>query len=210
MPIFDEALLREGLDLLGITASEEQIRSLRLYTLELEAWNSRMNLVGGTLSDFTVRHLLDCLSALPVLESLPHACIADIGSGAGLPGIPLAVAMPETEAVLIERSGKKAGFLRSSAAVLGLGRVRVIEKPYETVRERFQLVTCRAFAAISALLPAVRLMLEPGGAFAAYKGKREEVERELGEAGIAGRENVSVIELKVPYLNEQRHLVVIR
>ena len=207
--IFDEARFTEGAFLLGIDCLGDQIKKFEAYSRELQMWNGRMNLVGGDLADFTERHLLDCLAGLPVIKNLPHASIADIGSGAGLPGIPLAIMLPESSVTLVERSGKKAGFLRNCAALLGLGNVVVEEGPWENAAGGFDILTCRAFADLGVILRAAERLLKPGGAVVAYKGRKEEIERELRDAGAkhAGIQT-SIIPVTAPFLEEERCIVV--
>lgn len=125
--------LTRGLERLGVT-TPGAVQRLERYAREIRLWNSRIDLVADE-DALVVRHLLDSLAVLPLLRAhgfLPpeaggRACsdggrirMADVGSGAGLPGIPLAVALPEVRITLVERSGRRAGFLRSTVAILGL------------------------------------------------------------------------------------------
>ena len=102
--------LLEGLNGLGIKASEDRLTKLELYINELELWNSRLNLVSvDDREQLIVRHILDCLAGLNIINSLPGERLADIGSGAGLPGMLLAIFMEDRHFTLVERSRKKGG-----------------------------------------------------------------------------------------------------
>jgi 16S rRNA (guanine527-N7)-methyltransferase len=182
-----------------------------------------------------VRHILDSLAGLPCIrQSLDVAAspqpspaaltdtrdqprliagarsLADAGSGAGLPGIPLAVFLPETRVTLIEPSQKRCAFLRSAAALMQLENVHVFEGELAAVRETFDVVTCRAFRAFDRkTLKALLAITQPGGVIAAYKGTREKAETESAKAKAMGLE-ARIHSLTVPFLNEERHLIIIQ
>lgn len=206
-------LLRRGLELLGVPASAEQLRRLELYRLELERWNRRFGFVKASGDELVVRHFLDSLAGLEPIAALAQAGrVADLGSGAGFPGIPLAVMMPEASLTLVEPAARKAAFLRGAVILLGLANVTVAEQQLRELRGPFELVTFRAFRPLSASdLSGLRRLLAPGGAVAAYKGKRARVDEELAAAGWGGAgEELTVLPLRVPFLEEERHLVVLR
>jgi 16S rRNA (guanine527-N7)-methyltransferase len=167
-----------------------------------------------------IKHILDSLTPLPILSSLlPAACsplpdIADVGSGAGLPGIPLAICMPEARFTLIERMGRRAGFLRDCAAILGLKNVIIEEAEMEKAAPgRFNLVVFRAFRPLEqSVLKMLFRLAVPGGVLAAYKGRQRVVEDEMAAVEkkvleIAGK--WETIPLEVPFLEEERRLVII-
>jgi 16S rRNA (guanine527-N7)-methyltransferase len=138
--------------------------------------------------------------------------IADVGSGAGLPGIPLAIALPEHHFTLIERMGRRAGFLRNTQAVLTLSNIAVEESEMEKAEPaRFDIVTFRAFRPLEpAILRGLFRLLGNGGRLAAYKGRRETAEAEIAAAraadpSITGR----CVPCPVPFLDEERGIVVI-
>ncbi|MDR1277797.1 MAG: class I SAM-dependent methyltransferase, partial [Treponema sp.] len=127
-------------------------RLLATYMAEIERFNPAYGLVGAKdRQELAVKHILDSLAPLGIMRRLlrsfppPHT-IADAGSGAGLPGIPLAICLPQTQVILIERMGRRAGFLRNALAVLGLSNVRVEETEMEKAPPgRCHIVTFRAF-----------------------------------------------------------------
>jgi 16S rRNA (guanine527-N7)-methyltransferase len=208
------ALLAEGLGRLGIDCPPARLEALERYRLELELWNRRYRVVKASGNDLVVRHFLDSLAGLPVLARLsPRRTVLDVGSGAGFPGLPLAVFLEDSRFALLERSARKAAFLGNVVALLGLANARVLEMELRDLEERFDLVTFRAWSPLDRELPALRRVLAPGGVIAAYKGRRERIEAELRAAGLsAGMAGaVEVVPLRVPFLEgEERHLVLVR
>jgi 16S rRNA (guanine527-N7)-methyltransferase len=203
-------LLAEGLRRLKIDCPPARLEALERYRLELERWNRRYGFVKASGRDLVVRHFLDCLAGLPVLAGLsPRRTVLDVGSGAGFPGLPLALFLEDSSVTLLERSSRKAAFLANVIALLGLGNVRVLESDLRALKERFDLVTFRAWSPLERELPGLRRVLAPGGAIAAYKGRRERIDEELAQAGLAKGE-AEVVTLEVPFLEEERHLVLLR
>ena len=219
--------LREDPDieaLLGNRAGEAAILFNR-YLDEIELFNQAYGLVGaGSRKELVIKHILDSLIPLGIIRLLRSAppddktavpavpfSIADAGSGAGLPGIPLAIAMPGVPVTLIERMGRRAGFLENTRAVLGLSNVTVEKGEIEKAPpRRFSLVTFRAFKALEpAVLKNLFRLLLPGGFLAAYKGRRDTIDAEMeGVKQYAG--TWEILPCPVPFLEEERHLVVIR
>ncbi|MDR2402424.1 MAG: 16S rRNA (guanine(527)-N(7))-methyltransferase RsmG [Spirochaetaceae bacterium] len=216
-------LLRERdpvIDRLIGGSSAEVLALLNKYIEEIELFNPAYGLVGAkNRQDLVVRHILDSLSALGIMGRLLGTAspapplIADLGSGAGLPGIPLAVVLSNWPFVLMERSGRRAGFLWNTLAVLGLSNAVVEEEDMEQAApERFGLITFRAFRPLEpAPVKSLFRLLRHGGVLAAYKGRRDTIEAEL--AGLTDLEDhlkVEIHPLFVPFLEEERHLVVLK
>jgi len=212
----DSALLKEGLAKLG--QSESRILPLlERYIEEIELFNPAYGLVKvKDRQELIVKHILDSLAPLNIICGLfkdrASFKVADIGSGAGLPGIPLAVCLPNAAFTLVERMGRRAGFLRDAVAVLGLTNVAVeeaeMEKIATAVENSFDLIVFRAFKPLdSALLKGLFALLKPSGFLAAYKGRRQAIEEEM-----SGLQNLSweAIPLEAPFLAEERHLVLIK
>ena len=171
------------------------------YVALLVKWNRTYNLtaVRDPLA-MVAHHLLDSLAVLPHLPlSAQRARLADAGSGAGLPGIPLALARPHWHVVLAESSQKKAAFLRQAAIELKLANVEVHEGRVEAwhPRELFDVVISRAFAALEEFVERCAHLLAPAGLFAAMRG--------VAPARLP--RNCSLIRLRVPSLEAERHLV---
>ncbi len=195
-------------------------RSLR-FLAELERWNRTFGFVHASGEQLVRRHFLDSLAGWPVIAALAGAgrgsaagagagpAVADLGSGAGFPGIPLAIFLPRIRFTLVERAARRAAFLRNAALLLGLANAQVREEGLEAIQETFDVVTFRALAPLQRELPRLRRLCGPGGAVVAYKGRREAVERELRGLRPAPA-GLEVIPVRVPFLEEERHLVVFR
>lgn len=188
---------------------------LRKYIAEIELFNPALGLVGAkTRDELVVKHILDSLAPLDALSALlPPGLprIADAGSGAGLPGIPLAIALGTADFTLIERMGRRVGFLSNAVAVLALKNVAVEQAEVEKARGGlYDVVTFRAFRPLEApMLKALFRLLAPGGALAAYKAREEKIEEEMGAVeAMVGSWNA--VETPVPFLEEPRRLVVVR
>jgi len=222
-----ETLLLEGLEALRqkdadidrlFAVRSEEINSLLCrYIKEIELFNPAYGLVGTNDSeDLVVKHILDSLAPLGIISRLlaetgeAGAQIADAGSGAGLPGIPLAIALPDCRFTLIERMGRRAGFLWNTKAALSLSNITVEEGEIEkTAGGRFCIVTFRAFKPLEPkLLAALFNACAQGGVIAAYKGRREKIEQEMAPLGNSAR--WEALPCAVPFLDEERHLLVIR
>lgn len=208
-------LLASGLEELGFekhhAATVELLGHLEAYLQEIDHWNERFGLIAyKNLEELVVKHFLDSLAGFPLLGKLTFSSLADIGSGAGLPGIPLALAFPKVKTSLVERSGKRCTFLESTLAVLGRPDVAVVSKPFEEVKEKFDLLTFRAFSPLDVpLIKSLKKMAAPGAFLAAYKGRRETFEPEV-EKVASLVSSIRVEKVAVPYLNEERHLVLMQ
>jgi 16S rRNA (guanine527-N7)-methyltransferase len=133
--------------------------------------------------------------------------LADLGSGAGLPGIPLAIAAPERRVTLVDSNGKKARFLREAVRKLALAKVRVAETRVENVEGTFDCITARAFASLGDMLAWGGHLLAPDGRWLALKGRFPDDELAALPAAF---EVEKTIELNVPGLAAERHLVILR
>lgn len=161
----------------GLALSEGQLRQLAKFLDLLSAGNERMNLTRiNDRSAAEIQHVGDALTALPYLPRGPHL-LADVGSGGGVPGIPLAIARPDARLVLIESTKKKAVFLRQTAESLLLSNVTVLDQRVEDVgqsmdREQFDVAVVRAVAAMDWLAEWCLPLLKIGGKMLAMKGQR--------------------------------------
>jgi len=213
----EKELLAEGLRRLRVDCPPDRLEALERYRLELELWNRRFGFVKASGSDLVVRHFLDSLAGLPVIARLPaRRTVLDVGSGAGFPGLPLALFLEDSQVVLLERSTRKAAFLANVAALLGLGNVRVLELELRSLKERFELVTFRAWSPLGRELAGLRRVLAPAGVIVAYKGRRRRIQEELKEVARSTVQpapaswEAEVVPLEVPFLGEERHLVLLR
>ena len=211
------------------------------YINELVLFNSAYNLVNtNDREEIAVRHILDSLSAMELIKALADeraailsreevsACpdnpgqetvtIADIGSGGGLPGIPLAAALPQLNFVLVERMSKRCAFLENAAAILGLRNVQVKNLELEkTPAASFDIATFRAFRPLdNKMLKSLLAVLKPGGVLAAYKARRQKILEEMGALGCA-EQDYKIVPLEVPFLTDtnsgddrERNLVILQ
>lgn len=195
--------LESQLDALG--ADADQRRQLHAYLALMQRWNRVYNLTAvRDPGQMLVLHLADCLALLPHLALPAGARLLDVGSGAGLPGIPVAVMRPDLEVVVCDAVQKKCAFLRQVAAELGLSRVRVVHARVEDLEPPgFDCITSRAFSDLATLVGLTRHLLAPGGSWAAMKGRAPDDEIAALPADIA----TSVEPLTVPGLDAERCVV---
>lgn len=200
------AQLERGLEGLELSLSDEQCKKLLDFLKFLTKWNRVYNLTAVRNPQRSVNvHLLDCLAVAPYLGDRR---ILDVGSGAGLPGIPLAIAKPESEFVLLDSSQKKVAFLRQVLGELQIKNASVVCERAETWRptQRFDCIVCRALASLAEFVDLTEHLLASGGVFVAMKGAypHEEI------AQLSAKYPVKrVVPLAIPELNAQRHLVLI-
>jgi len=200
-------ILKKGLDLIGIQYSSRQFEMLELYISEIELWNIKYKLVGARGEELIVRHILDSLSAISELNKLSFSTAADVGSGAGLPGIPLSIFYPEVKFSLIERSGRRSGFLRNVISLLKMGdRLQVIESELEEVSKSYDLVLFRAFRKLVDYYSELERITSPKGFLFAYKGKLMSIEQEIN--GLNRKATTQIIPANVPFLDEERNFII--
>lgn len=199
-------LLKEGLDRLGIPYAEEQIHSFSVYLAELTKWNRVHNLTGlRSERDIVVKHFLDSLLFLKVLPK-GTGSIADVGSGAGFPGIPMKIMRPQLTVFLIESAEKKGIFLRHMKSLLDLRGLEVITSRIEKVSGiTVDAAVTRALFGIGDFAEKTGAILRPGGVLVLSKGPKVQEELE----GI-DREKVSIRDLRLPFGDAVRHLVVVK
>ena len=189
---------------LGLQLTDAQQGALLAHLDLMDEWGARMNLTAiRDREQQLTKHVLDSLSIRPWLRG---ERIADVGSGAGFPGIPLAVVEPARHFALIEATGKKCDFLRYVAAELALANVEIVQSRAEAYRPplRFGTVVARAVGPIADLVRRGGHLVAGGGRLLAMKGR-------LPEAELAARLNgwklAGVHRLAVPGLAEERHLI---
>ena len=201
-----ERQLDSGARALGLVLSPEALEKLLQHLALLEKWNRVHSLTAIRDGAKAISvHLLDSLSAVLHLRGRR---LLDVGSGAGFPGIPIAIARPDVEIDLLDSNHKKCAFLRQAVAELGLTNARVVCERAESWRpsQRFDCVISRAVGEIAEVIAWVGELLAPGGVFAAMKGVHpfEEIARIPPEFRVR-----QVHALAVPGLDAERHLVLI-
>ncbi|HST44653.1 MAG TPA: 16S rRNA (guanine(527)-N(7))-methyltransferase RsmG [Luteimonas sp.] len=199
------AELERGLAALGLHARHAE--PLFAYLALLERWNQTYNLTAvRALDDMVGRHVLDSLAMHRHLDDV--GTLADLGTGAGLPGIPLAIVQPGLQVALVESAGKKARFLREAVRTLGLPNATVLESRAEAVAKsgQFDAITARALATLPGIVAVGGHLLRPGGRLLAMKGTRPDDEI---AALPAGWRVEAIHPLQVPGSDAERHLVVV-
>jgi 16S rRNA (guanine527-N7)-methyltransferase len=139
----------------------------------------------------------------------PRGGVLDVGSGAGFPGIPLAIALPGIRFTLLERSGRKCAFLENCRALLGLANVTVLPADLSAAAGAYDVITFRAVAPLGRFLADLVRSKVVWRSIAAYKGRRDRIDAELAALGPAAR-GAEVVRIAVPFVDEERHLVVLR
>lgn len=198
--------LRAGCDALSLSVDAGQQQRLLDYVALLARWNKAYNLTAiRDESQMVTRHLLDSLAIAPFISGQR---LIDVGTGAGLPGVPLAILFPQRAFHLLDSNGKKTRFLFQVKTALGLDNMVVHQARVETYRATplYDAVLSRAFASLQDMVQACRHLLAPGGSFLAMKGALPSDEM---DALIQDYPQRAVYPLHVPGLDEQRHLVVI-
>ena len=200
-----DAALRTGLAALDL--ADRLAPPLRAYLDLLARWNRAYNLTAvRDPREMVPRHLIDSLAMEPFLDGI--ATLADLGTGPGLPGIPLAIARPGLRVVLVEANGKKARFLREAVRTLGLANAEVAESRIEALDRpgQFDAITARALATLPQILGFGGHLLAPGGKLLAMKGARPDAEI---AALPRGWRLETLHRLTVPGLDGERHLAVV-
>ncbi len=221
-------LLREGAAALGMPLSEAQVAQFATYHRFLVEWNERFNLTAITAADdVQTKHFLDSLAGWPLIAqeigvdgtALARPLhMADVGTGAGFPGLPLKIAVPRLKLTLVDGTGKKVTFLRALVEALGLRNVAVVQGRAEELgqqpafRGQFDLVAARAVAPLNTLAEYLLPLVRRDGLAVVYKGAQ--AAQEFMEArraiDVLGGETVRMAPVQVPYLEERRFVLLIR
>jgi len=195
--------LESGIDRLGLDVSSAAVEKLLAFMALLKEWSGTYNLVAPREREFLLtRHLLDSLSIAPWLR---EGSLLDVGTGAGLPGLPLAIIKPEMEVTLLDSAGKKIRFIRHVDRTLKLGNIHPLHQRIEDLSGAvYANITSRAFASLREFVEAVRPCADQSTRLLAMKGvnPRQELEELPDWVNVE-----SVKPLTVPYLHAERHLV---
>ncbi len=198
--------LAAGLDALGLALDPARQQKLLDYAALLSRWNQAFNLISRQdLHRLLSRHLLDSLALLPWLDDAPAGPVADLGSGGGLPGIPLAIARPERAMTLIDRSARKTRFLEQCRIELNLAEVTVVTSELAHYRpaQPFATLVSRALDTPSRLWPKVSGLLEDHGRALLQAGP------EAAEASFSGISAARFVTLAIPGLDHPHYLWVL-
>ena len=197
--------LASGLAALDITLPAEAHHKLLAFRDLLLKWNKTYNLTALRDPEQAVsHHLLDSLAILPHVGT---GNLLDVGSGGGLPGIPLAIARPDLSVSMVDTVQKKTTFLQQAAIELALRNVTVHHARVEEMQGQYAQISSRAFAEIGLFISLTRHLLAPNGRWLAMKGVRPDDELKALPAGIAVE---AIIPLTVPGLDAERHLIILK
>jgi len=189
--------------------NENKIRLLAQYLGLLSKWNKAYNLTAvRDPEEMVQKHIIDSLTILPhltkALEQQNKPTLVDIGSGAGLPGIPLAITQPEWSLTLVDSNSKKTGFLNQAKQELGLDNVTVINARAENIKQPYDAIVCRAFASLSDIVELTKNLWHEETVLWAMKGKYPDEElRQLPKSYRVS----ATYPLGVPGIAAERHLL---
>lgn len=210
-----ETKLRQEFAKLNIRCDERTCERIARYHALLADWNTRMNLTGDTDFDTSIhRHYTDSLAPLAYEELFPEgASLIDVGSGAGFPGLPLAIARPDLQVTLLDSLMKRISFLDAVVRELGLTNVKLVHSRAEdggrnpALREQFDLAVARAVAPLPVLCELLLPFVRVDGRMICYKGPSAEEELEAGRkaAHIMGGGNISQLPVNLPSQPEWQH-----
>ena len=212
----NEGLLTLGIQELGLNLSDANIADLELFLQEMGRWNQVHNLTAIEGEQDSVRlHLIDSIAVLPVMKQFLSELspkIADLGSGGGLPAIPIAIVQPEWRLTLIEAVRKKTAFLQHVRGKLKLKNIQVLSERVEDVAvqqpAQFDAVISRAFTSLARFLNLSLPLLKPDGLVFAMKGKR--ADEEMQEVCMDDWQLLADEPLHIPNLSVERRLLVLR
>jgi len=213
-----EKFAKDVYRLIGLKLSPRQLRAFRDYERELLTWNEKINLTAiREVEDIRTKHFLDSLSTLLELKDPAPTTLVDVGTGAGFPGIPLKIALPDLRLTLVESIGKKSEFCRHVVNQLQLDEVEVLTLRAEDVgqqsryREQFDWAVARAVASLPVLAEYLLPLVRVGGALLAQKGGNAHAEVHAAERSIqllgGSLRRLSLVTL--PGVVDERYLVVV-
>ena len=195
-------ILAQAINELGLALTETQQRTLLLYLDQLLLWNKAYNLTAITDPvEALIKHVIDCLA---IITHLPSGSLLDIGTGAGLPAVIIAICQPERPCTALDSNQKKIRFIKQISSELGLSNVQPIASRIEAHEASYDVVTSRAFASLIDFVDAAQPRLADGGYLCAMKGKAPSDE-ELQALG--DNWQIKTIKLNVPRLHDNRHLI---
>lgn len=197
--------LEEGLEAAQVKLDEKQIKQLMQYLFALYKWNGAYNLTAvRDIMEMVSKHILDSLVILPILQKEVVVTLADVGTGAGLPGIPLAIARPDWEITLIDSNSKKTGFLKHVRLITQIENINIVSARVESLETHFDAITSRAFSSLKDMAELTANIQRDDTTLWAMKGKFPE--QELLELPKGYRVSASH-QLRVPGIEGERHLL---
>jgi len=218
----DENILIDGAQKIGIDLHKDQIKKFSRYLELLVQWNQKINLTSlKTPREIIIKHFLDSISCIKIINKYIDTegiSVIDVGAGAGFPGMPIKIICPSIRLSLLEARKKKTIFLQKLTEEMNFQQVKILNGRAETFgksidyREKYDIAVSRAVAHLSVLseycIPLVRM----GGLFIAQKGRsyKEETEKSLKTIRFLGGELIGVENIRIPFINQERYLLVIK
>jgi len=201
----ESELLSAGFHKFGMAENSIIKNRILEYINRIIAYNRKVNITGTeSAQDIIIRHVFDSLSILRPLSKIPGTSVADVGSGAGFPGMVLGIADPVRKYTLIESKKKKGSFLLEVIAALSLDNVACRTANVFEISEKFDIILCRALGSVKKILKLSRNIRTNSTAYILSKGTRKVIEAELMESDI----HFTITPVCVPFLNEERNLLV--
>ena len=195
-------ILAKSIETLALSVTDSQQRTLLLYLDQLLLWNKAYNLTAITDPfEALIKHVIDCLA---IIAHLPSGSLLDIGTGAGLPAVIIAICQPERQCSALDSNKKKIRFIKQISSELGLSNMTPISSRIEAHDGQYDVVTSRAFASLIDFVDAAQPRLANGGRLCAMKGKAP-TEEEI--QSLAPHWQIDTVKLVVPRLDESRHLI---
>ncbi len=196
------AILAQAIQSLGLSLNIAQQRKLLLYLDQLLLWSKTYNLTAITdPQEALIKHVIDCLA---IITHLPAGNLLDIGTGAGLPAVIIAICQPERQCSALDSNQKKVRFIKQISSELELGNIQPIAARIEAHEGQYKVVTSRAFASLTDFVAAAAPRLAGDGYLCAMKGKAPTLD-EL--QALAQQWQIKTIKIKVPRLEDSRHLI---
>ena len=218
----DENILIDGAQKIGINLNKEQIKKFSQYLELLIQWNQKINLTSlKTPPEIIIKHFLDSISCIKVFDKyidIEGISIIDVGTGAGFPGIPIKIVCPSISLSLLEARKKKTIFLEKIVEEMNFQRVEILNGRAEAFgkcpdyREKYDIALSRAVALLSTLSEYCLPLIRVGGLFVAQKGRsyKEEIDKALKTVQLLGGELIGVENVRIPFINQERYLLVIK
>ena len=192
-------LLQLHANTLGVALTDEMLQKFALYLSLLLEWNKKMNLTAiKDPQQIVIKHFVDSLSLLQYMDIPKNAAVIDVGTGAGFPGVPLAIVRPDIRLVLLDSLGKRIMFLQTVAQQLSIAAQMLHARAEEAgqkqqYREKFDIAVSRAVAALPVLVEYCLPLVKPGGVFAAMKGPQAHEELQQAKNAIALRHGAKIV-----------------
>ena len=197
----DKAQLEKGMEILGFENTPQIISKLLIYKELLIKWNNSFNLTSVTNKEIVTHHFLDCLAVIPFIKS---STLLDVGTGAGLPGIVIAIVNPDIKVSLVDKVGKKINFIKRIIAELEIKNIEPYHDRVEllTSEEKYDGIISRAFSNMEVFIKSTKHLIKRQGVWYGMKSKKI-----LDDEMVSINDPWALEKLDVPFLEAERYLV---